>query len=185
MITIACVCVGDKYGPEYVDKLSSMVSRHTTLPFEFECIRESTLPGWWAKLDLFKKREERILYIDLDTVIVGNIDRLLTYDGPFCILKDWWAPTYNSSVMSIAPGFGQHIWSRFHPSLMQIQGSDQEWITVQVPNADLWQDVTPGLIGSYKADGLQDGPRDFSLVCFHGDPKPHTFEKGWVYESWT
>jgi len=184
MTNVVCVNVGTKYSEEYVEKLEAMVSQHTKYPFNFVCIRASEFPGWWAKLDLFNKRSERTLYFDLDTVIVGNIDPLFEYNGPFAIIKDWWAHGYNSSVMSIAPSFGRHIRTQFHKDYMVRYHGDQDWITERAPRADLWQTIAPGAIGSYKADHLEDGPEDFSVVCFHGVPKPHEFTEGWVHDAW-
>jgi hypothetical protein len=181
-----------------VNVLAAMVKRHTTVPYNFICMTDNTegvnvrtlkfnnrYPGWWAKLHLFYTNSiDQILYIDLDTVIVGSIDKLLTYRGSFAIIKDWWAPGYNSSVMSIAPAFGRHVFRDFKPEYMHQMHGDQDWITQKLPNADLWQDIAPDVIGSYKANELEKGPRRYSLVCFHGDPKPHTFTEGWVHEHW-
>ena len=69
-------------------------------------MRKSLLPidlrGWWNKLYLFKPGvlEGRVLYIDLDTVIVGDLDPLAQYDGRFAILRDLFRPQhYGSGVM--------------------------------------------------------------------------------------
>jgi hypothetical protein len=135
-------------------------------------------------LRLFKDFDERIIYLDLDTVIAGNVDFLFEYAGQFAILRDfhhWWE--YGSAVMSIAPGFGRHIWENFTPDVMARLHGDQNWIKEQVKDADRWQDVAPGKIGSYKVDGLQDGPKGFSVCCFHGRPKPHEVD-GWVTDAW-
>lgn len=197
---VACVKTGSKYGPEYVNKLASMVRRHTTIPYDFICLTDdkagltvktlpipSWPPGWWAKLYIFGHPvlfNERVLFIDLDTVIVDNIDALLNYRGDFCIIQDWWANCYNSSVMSKGPGYGHHIVSRWNENIMNQMHGDQDWITKQVGEVDTWNWVAPGLIGSYKADDLAEDPRKFSLVCFHGDPKPHVFTEGWVRDNW-
>ena len=201
MTSVVCIKVGNKYGPEYVNKLEKMVKKHTKHEYEFVCLTDdyndlkcqhvfpvgTHLQGWWSKLVLFKPhpvlKDKRILYIDLDTVIVGNIDFLFEYKGPFCILNDFWAPGYNSSVMSIEP-VGWTIYKDFHIDMIDKYTGDQDYITEMVSIADIWQGVAPGRIGSYKADQLQNGPKDFSLVCFHGDPKPHTFTEGWVRDAW-
>lgn len=202
MVTVACIKVGDKYGPEYVNRLAAMVERNVTQPYRFLCLTDNPkglefrytdvgtdLPGWWAKIVLFRPHPalaaNRVVYLDLDTVIVGNIDFLLEYDGPFCILKDFWSDRFNSSVMSIAPGFGGHIWSdlvRDRDKVLSRLHGDQDWITLKAPGSDTWN---PAMIGSYKAHQLTSGPVDFRLICFHGMPKPDWFKKGWVYDQWT
>ena len=65
--------------------------------------------GWWGKSTLFslKDLQGRMVYIDLDVVITGNIDEILNYRGPFAILRtDEIACEklnkngYNSSIMA-------------------------------------------------------------------------------------
>jgi hypothetical protein len=60
---------------------------------------------------------------------------------------------------------------------------DQEWIDENVTQADRWQDLAPGKIGSYKVDELHEGPKDFAICCFHGVPRPHEVD-GWIREHW-
>ena len=40
MATILCMKWGKKYGPEYVNRLHSMVSRHLTIPHRFVCLTD-------------------------------------------------------------------------------------------------------------------------------------------------
>ena len=199
MNTLVCVKVGTKYSADYVNKLASMAKRHTTVPYDFYCLTDDPcgvdaktmivkkLPkNWWAKLFIFNVlwQSPRVVYLDLDTVIVDNIDFLFRYDGEFCILKDFWMPCYNSSVMAFRAGFGYKLWKEYEDSAGLVEASypgDQDFITAQVPNADLWPKY---LVGSYKANCLNDGPKKFPIVCFHGEPKPHQFTEGWVHESW-
>ena len=44
--------------------------------------------------------------------------------------------------------------------------------------------IYPGMFGSYKVDKLEYGPKDFSVVCFHGTPKMHELPDTWVEEAW-
>ncbi len=103
---------GTKYGPEYVNILFNMVKRNTTLPVEFVCFTDDAkglqegidarpLPTMdlpedkergWRKLSCFKKDfelEGRILFIDLDTVIVANMDEYFTMPGEFIVIRHW------------------------------------------------------------------------------------------------
>ena len=43
-ITVLCVKFGNKYGPEYVERLRNMVSRHMTRPYEFACLTDDPNP---------------------------------------------------------------------------------------------------------------------------------------------
>ena len=198
---IACVKVGTLYGPEYVNRLAAMVARHTTRPYRFLCLTDdptyltcehafvgTDFPGWWAKMVLFQPHPalegQRVLFLDLDTVIVGNMDFLLDYDGEFAILRDFYYPkTWGSAVMSIAPGFGKELWSQFGKQCLAQFWGDQAYIRAMLPKADLWQDIAPGKIGSYKADKMQESPKGFAVCCFHGVPKPHEVD-GWVTKEW-
>ncbi len=201
---ICCIKVGDRYGPEYVNRLAAMVHRHATRPYRFLCLTDNPTgvnapytdvgtdaPGWWAKLVLFRPHPalagRRVLYLDLDTLIMDDMDFLFDYEGTLAILRSFWPPSrYGSALMSIAPGFGRALWSDFERrrgAIMARLYGDQDWIGEQVGTADLWQDLAPGKIGSYKADRLEQGPGAFSICCFHGEPKPHQLT-GWVRERW-
>lgn len=110
--TVVSMKWGKKYGADYVNRLYNMVERNTTLPFKFVCytdnsegllpqiqarpLPEMDLPEGpergWRKLSLFKKDIDlsgRVLFLDLDTVIVANIDDYFTIDGEFILIKHW------------------------------------------------------------------------------------------------
>jgi hypothetical protein len=211
-LTVACLKWGTRYSPAYVNILHDMVRRHLTLSHRFVCLTDDpaglnceampivpNLPTWWGKLTLFRHPiPGRVLFLDLDTVIVGNIDGFAAYDGPFCVVRpfyrDW---GFNSSIMSIAAGFGHHIWDRFavNPQAAidrcrreadpRWNLGDQRWIELTVERADWWQDVLPGQLASYKVhcgNGLP--PPDARIVCFHGKPDPHDVADPWVKEHW-
>lgn len=193
---IVCLKAGPKYGPEYVNRLWAGVATFLQLPYRFVCLTENrvglreeieTLPlelggliGWWHKIALFKPpgglENSRLVFLDLDTVIVGNINFLFDYQGPFAILRDFYRPNgYGSAVMSIAPGYGRGIWERFveHPKLWMAEyPGDQDWIRKCVEDADLWQELYPGKIVSYKVHCEKGVSNDARIVCFHGEPKP-------------
>jgi hypothetical protein len=90
--TIACVCkTGREYTPEHVDILQNMVKRHVKVPYEFVCVSdvkqncrtvlfEQDFPGWWSKIELFRKGifSGKVLFMDLDTIVCGNITDYLT-----------------------------------------------------------------------------------------------------------
>ena len=103
MITVACVFWGDKFSDDYVYNLKSMVERNTTVPHQFVCFSDRELEGiktvklipgyegWWNKMQMFNtdfRLGNRVVYLDLDTLIVDNIDWLLEYDGMFMGIED-------------------------------------------------------------------------------------------------
>jgi hypothetical protein len=79
---------------EYVYKLKRSIERNSTVPFNFFCLTNEQLPGintipvyeygQWVKMDLCDpKINGRVLYLDIDTVLLGNIDFLLHEDQSF------------------------------------------------------------------------------------------------------
>lgn len=198
---VVCVKVGTKYGPEYVNRLAAMVARHMTIPHDFLCLTDNadglqcdaadigtTLEGWWAKLILFKPhdrlRDRRVLFMDLDTVIVGNIDFLLEPDEPFVILRDFYRPQeMGSAIMLIDQPYCPEIYSCF-PGTHRYWG-DQAWIQECVGSVGVWQDLFPGKIVSYKVHCANGLPEQAAVVCFHGEPRPHQVSDPWMLEHWT
>jgi hypothetical protein len=140
---IACLKYGNKYGPEYVNTLYSMVKRNCTLDFEFVCftenaegldenIRVEEIPpfpamkgaiGWWYKPMFFNKKlpiRGTILYFDLDVVVFRNIDNLFTHKpGQFLICRDFNRfiiknyQKFNSSVFRLDTGQHPYVWDDF------------------------------------------------------------------------
>ncbi|PIR33705.1 MAG: hypothetical protein COV36_02215 [Alphaproteobacteria bacterium CG11_big_fil_rev_8_21_14_0_20_44_7] len=113
-VNIICMKWGTKYGPEYVNRLYSMVSRNLTVPHRFVCFTDDvkglekgieTFPmpeiyvpeknrvSPWMKLSLLGETlgdlEGQSLFLDLDIVIIENIDCFFANPGKFCIIENW------------------------------------------------------------------------------------------------
>lgn len=189
---ICCVKTGNKYDDGYVRKLQSGIARNLPNRGEhlFVCYTDKPvegvlseplpmdLPGWWAKIGLFKLGIP-LIYFDLDVVITGDLTRLIEWDG-FGIIKDWWSPTHNSSVMKLT-GKETGIFENFHPGIMKILHGDQDFISGIMPDAKTFP---PEYFVSYKANKCQDAvPEGAMAVIFHGRPKPSECG-GWVAERW-
>src|SRR5688500_17668854 len=107
MTTVACVWV-DGHVPftaDYVTRLRAMVARWMDRPYEFVCLTDrpyqiptvDTIPvpppilaikGWWSKIQLFNPAMPftgRVLYLDLDTLIVGALAPILDFPSPFAL----------------------------------------------------------------------------------------------------
>jgi hypothetical protein len=102
-LKIVCVNAQDYLGRgfQYTTSLHKMVQRHLTLPHEFIVFTDDTqhypepivkrplphpgLTGWFNKIALFKpgvfEAGDRIVYLDLDTLICGSLDEIASYDG--------------------------------------------------------------------------------------------------------
>jgi hypothetical protein len=228
---LLCVKHGNKYSAEYVNTLYRMVSRNCSLEFGFVCLTDdvtgidpniTTVPlprelkGWWAKPYMFSNDlglDGVILYMDLDVVIAGNIDKLFTYSPrSWCIIKDFtralrpnWKK-YNSSVIRFNSGQLDHLWKDFKENRIEYQRKffgDQDWLYAKAePNPIFWPDEW---IQSWKweirkskqfAPGGRRGNRRFNeieyvtpkpeccITVFHGDPNPELVEDPWVVQNW-
>jgi hypothetical protein len=229
-ITILCVRFGNKYGPHYVKRLRNMVERHITVPFEFVCLTDDPTPmegirsiviknqgyarGWWHKVHMFDpklKLNGRILYMDLDVVICGNLDNLVSIQrNDFLGIRDFnraFHPTWkrlNSSVMAWNHGTQSHIWEEFKTNpnnAMRLHG-DQDWIWKTSHNIlkffpDEWIQSYKWEIRSKQELTLIAGKRQFKetrhdvkphpdccIAVFHGDPNPADVRDQFVVDNW-
>ena len=205
-LKICCVKWGDKFGPEYVNILHDMVNRNLAVGTarDFICFTDNAdgldagilaaplpgdLAGWWTKLYLFRRgvftAGDRVLFMDLDTVIVGAIDDIAAYGGEFAILRDFYRPDgWQSSIMAWRGGFGAEIWDLYRKhGCPDVEGGDQAWIEHVVSDADIWQDLLPGQFVSYKVHAREGPPAGARVIVFHGKPRPHE-AGGWVPQVW-
>jgi len=200
---VCCVKVGDKYGPEYVNRLAAAVQRNLSLQHrmvcatdnssgvEVDCIPAPRLPGWWAKLGLFQERafgqlDGRLLYLDLDVLVTGPLDELVQYPTRFAMHRDFTRPLVNASaVMVLDSGVAASIWATFQSHQTKYMerhkaGGDQEYLTAIHPAVDL---LPMRWVVSYKRSAVAAPPPDARVVCFHGHPKMHECG-GWVTKAW-
>lgn len=202
---VACVKHGTKYGAEYVNHLADQVRAHTTMAHAFVCMTEDPAgldkgigvwamepgaSGWWAKLLMFKTWvNSPVVFFDLDTCIVGNIDPLLRYAEsavtPFAMLSDFYYPSRLASGVMAWRGDYSRIWTAWESAgKPQVKGGDQAWIEQVMGKADIIQNIQPGVY-SYKAHKCSKRyPDDATVVCFHGEPKPHNCGSAWVADLW-
>ena len=120
MHNVICLKWGTLYGPEYVNILFHMVSRHLRAPFRFICLTEDARqlepgievyplpefeePPWkyarfcsaWRKLALFRKgladMQGKVLFLDLDVVITGSLDDVFSFSDKFAMIENWYQP---------------------------------------------------------------------------------------------
>jgi hypothetical protein len=229
---VLCLKHGTKYSSDYVNKLYNMVQRNCTLKYEFVCLTDDAadlnpdikiiaLPGglssWWCKPYMFSRDlpiQGTVLYMDLDVVIAGNINKLFTYQpSHWCTIRDFtramrpdWKK-YNSSVIRFQTGELHHVWEDFDKNKLEIQRrlhGDQDWLyeATRTKQAMLYPD---SWILSWKWEvrkskeydyGSTKGNRKFRhienvkprieccVTVFHGDPNPHNCEDPWVVDNW-
>ena len=205
-LNIVCVKWGDKYSADYVNILFDMVIRNMT-PREakFICFTDDhtdldprietrplpgNLDGWWNKIYLFKEgvfeNGERVVFFDLDTLVINAIDRVLFYGGEFAILRDFYRPNgLQSSVMLWEAGKLNHFWTEFEKQeFPNIEGGDQAFIESLNPEVDILQVLFPGKFASYKVNCINGPSPDNSVIVFHGEPKPDNCDSEWVNRIW-
>lgn len=158
----------------HVERLFGMVSRHLVPPFRFTCVNDSPFPGWWAKTSLFEpgRFKGRVLYLDLDVTVVGDLMPLARYPSSFVAIRDFLMPaTLNSSVMAWDAGVADHIHTVFTPDVMKRLHGDQDWITEVMPDAARFP---RSWCLSYKQQVRLRGPapKDTKVIVYHGAPKP-------------
>lgn len=169
-MTVCCVFVQGEYPytAEYVTRLYAMVTRWIDRPFRFVCLTDrpwlfappietivvSKLAGFapWTKLELFnpiRAWKGRVLYLDLDTLIVAPLKPIIDAPADFAITAD---PTnkknrtrdsfgraivrrFNSSVMVWNGGTQTDLYTRWTPEVSERLSGDQDWIGERKPNA--------------------------------------------------
>ena len=234
-IDCACVIHGTGYSWTYVDRLYNMLcrlSRGVRLHVYTEPSRSvpthmikhalTEWPGisgrrlsWWYKMQMFNPQHHRgqLLYFDLDTVIVDNID-WITQLSPvfFWTLQDFrslWKPgqqKINSSVMYWNTVHWESIWQTFDQQgatrvlNMYRHGGDQEYLHAVLPR-EKYMFMDPDRIVSWRWTALDGGlnvkNRTYfnpgqgtrinpgtSVLVFHGDPKPHEVNDVVIKQHW-
>lgn len=202
MLTVWTVCVGDKYTDEDVQIVRHMVAQNLETAHKFRCLSDRRIegidcfipdeawPGWWSKLLLFKYATGQNLYLDLDVVVTGPLDRLIS---PQLSMPKNWAQSGHGGCQSSVMSWGHYypeLWRTFEPSMLKPPengncGSfmglwgDQEFITRKLGAPGGKIAAMPGIY-SYKYHCRQSLPDDAAVVCFHGEPKPGQVTDAWV-----
>lgn len=57
--------------------------------------------GDYSKFEVFRMEAERVVLLDCDTLILGNIDRLIDFKGNIAASRDLYIDQYNTGVMAI------------------------------------------------------------------------------------
>jgi hypothetical protein len=212
--TIVCVLkTGGDYDVGYVQKLNNSIARNVTIPYQFICLTNlssidgivthklvSNYDGWWNKLELFRENQfvgENIVYFDLDTVIISNIDDIVGMKVSFAGLGAWnpvperaaWQHFGSGMMMWHNNGIDyKFLYDEHDPSKVWRYG-DQEYIAKSLLGRGIQykilQDIVSGVY-SYKRNCASMLPSDARIICFHGHPRPHEVagRVKWVRNNW-
>lgn len=149
------------------------------------------LPSCYRRLKLFDPQTQaalgiepgdRLVSLDLDTVIAGDLTPLFDRPEPFvgwAVLGSHHARVFNGSMWMLRAGEHADVWTSFDPDASprmareaRYLGSDQAWMSMMLKGAAGW--TTTDGVASYprdveRLDELPDGVR---VVMFHGFNKP-------------
>ncbi len=215
---VLCIKWGNAFTPDYVNVLFRATTAFLNQKFLFVCLTDRTdgldagiltrpipdvgltdkqisAPGVWRKLALFHPSVAdispgaRALFIDLDMMITGNLDRFLVPTSKIVLLDtghDWRAkdPVQPSTgVFAFNLGEQHHILKKFKADpacAMQKFRNEQDFVAANCEGMSLWPN---GLVISFKrhlvrryGKDLLFGPRrpysGPAILAFHGEPRP-------------
>jgi hypothetical protein len=231
-VDCACVIHGDAYDWIYVERLYNMLSRHISRGIQLHVYTELERPvpapmikhvlpawgihgpkrSWWYKMNLFDSAQYAgpLLYFDLDTVIVNNIDWIC--DLP---LSYFWAVqdfrylqranhfSMNSSIMWWDTCRFDSVWKTFQQenlgAVMKKYRGDQDYLNYVLAK-DL-RFLDPARVSSWRWQCV-DGGYNFrkrcyqtpgsgtiisdstSVMVFHGNPKPNAIDDRIILTHW-
>ena len=182
-LTVICVLWQDEwegqwyrpYTPDWVSRLKDMVTKNLSYDFEFICLSnvdplqfrddikvypfERKAKAWWNKIEVFREnltRNERILYIDIDSIIVNGLDDVVDFSSDFALFDVWdfstmpntkqaikrakkkkgclLNPVYSSCMMVMDRHARPQVYYECNQNIMDKYCGDQDWISVCLGN---------------------------------------------------
>jgi hypothetical protein len=212
------------YKPEYVDVWANMLRRNLTIPHRLLCITDNpsdiktveTYPLWedlgvnnpkwghtrpqcYRRLKAFSEEMrpilgDRFVSMDLDCVILGNIDAILSRPEEFIINRGTTQKNpYNGSLWMMNTGCRSFVWDTFDPETSPKQaerwlGSDQAWMREALgPNEATWG-IEDGITNYLHVARIPRwNPKDTKIVFFQGTVKPWdstALQRRWIKDNW-
>jgi len=202
---------GKKYGPEYIERLRLGVEKWHRKPYEWRVFKPephdvhlTDLPGCLCRLRMFDRewqerqgiqRGDRIVCMDLDSIVTGPIEPFFERDDRFLILRGANSENpnpFNGSLMMLKAGYHEDVWTKFNLEDLHAKArwhhypDDQAWIWHMLPESSGWK---AGFgIFAFKKPGWPRGddlPRDARLIVFPGWRDPSQFTHlPWVQQHW-
>lgn len=132
-----------------------------------------------------------VLSLDLDVIITGSLDPLMSYaPGKVCMRRVWTTPSRrvglgNSSVVRFDPALHGYLYDRLaantEDETIRHHGSEQAYLSYAADEAGDFEPFPDDWIASFKYDCRPRRPLNLVLpprlppearvVCFHGRPK--------------
>lgn len=210
MTTIACLWVRGHlayYTADYVARMAGMVARHMDRPYRFVCLTDTPkavpagvepiaipplggVKAWWWKLRIFDPAiglSGRVLYIDLDSIIVGSLAPFLDFPADLALVPDSGAfqgkdglkvvKRFNGSVIAFDAGAHPDLWTRYSPALTKEYWSDQDMIGLWKPDAATFPIAWVPRLSTLQA--TEPGPE--ARIVLAKKPKPHIAITQWPW----
>ena len=167
------------------------------------------LPSCYRRLKLYDRttqeaigieKGDRVMGIDLDTLITGDIRRLVKTEGRFV---GWGLrglgdrPVFNGSLQMFNAGDLSEIWTEFNPATSPKEaqaagynGSDQAWLSYKLVDKAGSVPLHWPEVSSYPLQNRIQGvlKRETKIIFFHGSLKPWSpqarFYTPWIDRYW-
>ena len=217
MQTIICMKWGSRYGSDFVNRLYSSIKRHTKKPTKLYCftdiqqginkeiickpLPEINLPETisltpWRKLSVWQyplyKLKGDVLFLDLDLVITGNIDRFFDFEpGKFCVIENWTQlgeNIGNTSCFRFPVGKYDFVFKKFQKNPEQIWKKfhiEQIYLSNEINEQYFWpsdwcKSFKHNLLPKWPFRIWQSAklPLETSIVAFTGKPDPDDVIRG-------
>ncbi len=217
MQTIISMKWGTRYGPEFVNRLNKSIKKHTKRQTQLICFTDNfsgidnqvicyPLPSInlpkaisdtpWRKLSIWQyplnNLKGDILFLDLDLVITGNIDRFFDFKpGKYCVIENWTQIGQNignTSCFRFPIGKYNFIFDQFQNEPKKIWKKyhiEQIYISHKIKEQVFWPSAW---CKSFKHNLLPkwplriwkpaELPLETSIVAFTGKPDPDDVIKG-------
>lgn len=204
-------------GKEYINRLYAGVCRNLTLPFKFTCFLQEGIdkngindgiivqyfdsPSWKGCLPKLKAFDPangfsgRVIVLDLDLVITGNLDEMFSYSGRFMTRS-----TFRKLPKMMSGGdiiFFQAgsmpFWDVLKEKpgkIEELTGGRERFVYRQFFSKigmDFVQTKYPNQIFSYKRHVRRAKGKlanNCRIVSCHGRPRPHEIKENWIKEHW-
>jgi hypothetical protein len=195
-VTICCVLrSGGDFSPAHVERLATQIHLYSPGDCPVVCLTDMVpeiealgicdalalqdfWPGFWSKMEVFRLAGP-VLYLDLDTTIVGPLDPLLAAvrQHELIVGRDFQSSgrRTDTSVMGWSTGL-RWLYYDFAASAyahQEIYSSTEHFVRDRGPPAPmLWQSILPGHVLSYRE--VQNGAdmAEARVIVSHGTPGP-------------
>lgn len=219
-LTIACVFWKGEfrgrenhYSEDWVRRMKNMVARNLQVPHRFVCLSNVPVPaeriplenpylwkGWWAKMELFRPGifSGRVLYLDLDLVVLKDLLPFLEPDSDFKILPASRSKKvgrmdpgvvhgFNSSVMSFDPEKASKYWEIFSGDpihFMNLFRGDQDFLKhFGSQDIDLFHHTWVKKIKDLSNPWIRP-EKEKIILCMPGKNIEASMKYEWIKEIW-